>query len=77
MNDADLGDDIDQHAADVEEQLVTNDETHLNPRYDTFGPSLPPNLTKSLSDACYKPMVVCLLGLPHDRGHPWPCRFSF
>ena len=75
MDDGDLGNNIQEETEIIEESVshdkrIENDQAHLAPKYvytlvTLFAPS---NLLQ--------PLVVCLIGIPHDRWHPRPCRLS-
>lgn len=75
MDDGDLGNNIEEETEIIEESVshdkrIENDQAHLAPKYvyalvTLFAPS---NLLQ--------PLVVCLIGIPHDRWHPRPRRLS-
>ena len=79
MDDGDLGNNIEEETEIIEESVshdkrIENDQAHLAPKY--VYTILLLSHSSFASSNLLQPLVVCLIGIPHDRWHPRPCRLS-
>lgn len=79
MDDGDLGDNIEEETEIIEETVshdkrIENDQAHLAPKY--VYTLVVTSYSSFSSSNLLQPLVVCLIGIPHDRRHPRPCRLS-